>query len=157
MNSCDEIRELLSLAASRVLDADTENRVARHASECRACAIELERWRDIARALRRVPTPQPAAGIVERARARAGIALAQQVQRRQNRNALILVTAFAWTTILVSWPVVRFLTGYLQVWFATSAAETWHVFAGIMAAGWVAGGVAAAALASHQTRERRLA
>jgi anti-sigma factor RsiW len=157
MSSCEEIRELLSLAAAGALDAESENRVARHASECAACAAELEGWRGLARGLRRVPTPQPAVGVVERARARAENAFAEEAERRRNRSVLIFVIALAWTMTLASWPVVRFLTGYLQLWFATRAPETWHVFEGITAAGWFAGVVAAVALAWQQKRERRLA
>lgn len=157
MISCDEIRELLSLAAAGALDTEAENRVARHVSECASCSAELESWRDLAHGLRRVPTPQPAAGVVERARARAAHALAEEAERRRNRSVLILTIGLAWTMTLASWPVVRFVTDYLQLWLAIRTPETWHVFEGITAAGWLAGVVAAAALAWQQKRERRLA
>lgn len=157
MSRCDEIRELLALAAAGALDEQSENRVAQHANECAACAAELVRWGYLARGLRRVPTPHPSAAVVERARARAQLALSKQADQRRNRNVMVLVVALAWTLVLASWPVARLLSVYLQLWFAIRAPETWHVFGGITALGWLAGSVAAAVLAWHQNRERRLA
>jgi anti-sigma factor RsiW len=157
MSQCDEIRELLALAAAGALDEQAEKRVAQHANECASCAAELVRWRYLARGLRRVPTPQPAALIVERARAKAELALAKSAERRRNRSALVLVIALAWVFVLASWPAARLLSAYLQLWFAIRAPETWHVFGGITALGWLAGIVAAAVLAWHQNRERRVA
>jgi len=155
MSECDEIRELLSLAVAEALDAKSEHRIARHTNECAACAAELENWQHVARGLRQLPTPRPAAGVIERARARAELAFATEAERRWNRSVLILVIGLAWTITVVSWPIVRFLTGCLQLWFTTRMPETWYVFAGITAAGWFAGSVAAVVLAWHQRRERR--
>jgi predicted anti-sigma-YlaC factor YlaD len=157
MSQCDEIRELLALAAAGALDEQAQDRVAQHISECASCAAEFVRWGYLARGLRRVPTARPAAAVVERARARAQLALIRQAERRRNRGALILVVALAWIFVLASWPVARLFSVYLQLWFATPAPETWHVFGGITAAGWVAGSVAAAVLAWRQNRERRFA
>ncbi|HXJ16339.1 MAG TPA: zf-HC2 domain-containing protein [Candidatus Polarisedimenticolia bacterium] len=158
MWECDEIRELLSLAVAGGLDAESEHRVALHTNECAACAAELENWQLLAGRLRRIPTPRPSAGIVERARARAELAFAEEAERRRNRSVLILATGMAWATILVSWPIVQILTRWLQVlWFPTRVPEAWHVFGGITAASWFAGVVAAVALAWHGRRERRLA
>jgi anti-sigma factor RsiW len=157
MNGCEKIRELLSLAVAGALDEEAEDRVARHASECAACAAEFEIWQGLARGLRRVPTPQPAPRVVERARVMAGKALAEEAERRRNRSVLIFVIALAWTMTLASWPVVRFLTGYLQLWLAIRTPETWHVFEGITVASWFATGVAAAVLAWHQRREGKVA
>jgi anti-sigma factor RsiW len=157
VSQCDEIRELLALAAAGALDEEAEDRVARHANECASCAAELVRWGYLARGLRRVPTPRPAAAVVERARARAQLALTKEADRRRNRGVLILVVALAWTLVLASWPVARLLSDYLQLWFATPALQTWRVFGGITALGWSAGAVAAAVLAWHQNRERRFA
>ena len=157
MSECNEIRELLALAAAGALDEGAENRVTRHANECPSCFAELVRWGYLARGLRRVPTPRPSAAIVERARARAELALTKQADQQRSRGVLILVIALAWASVLASWPVARLLSNYLQLWFAIRAPETWHVFGGITALGWLAGGVAAAVLAWHQNGERRFA
>jgi len=157
MSGCDEIRELLGLAAAGELDAEAEDRVARHVQDCAACAAELEDWQFLARGLRRLPTPRPPAAVVERARAKAAFVFAQQEERRHNRGVLILVIGLAWLMVFASWPAVRLLTEWLQLWSAAGAPETWRVFEGITLAGWLAGGAAAAILAWHQNRERRLA
>jgi len=157
MGECDEIRELLSLAVAGALDAKSDHRIERHTKQCAACAAELDNWQHLARGLRQRPTPRPAAGVVERARARAELAFAEEAERRWNRNILIFLIGLAWTMTAVSWPVVRLLTGGLQLWFTTPVLETRYVFAAITAAGWFAGVVAAVVLAWHQNRERRLA
>jgi anti-sigma factor RsiW len=156
MSECDEIRELLALAVAGALDEKSEHRIARHTNQCAACAAELDNWQHLARRLRQLPTPRPAAGVVERARARAEFAFAEEAERRWNRNILIFLIGLAWTTAVVSWPIVRFLTGGLQLWFTRRVPEAWYVFAGVTAAGGFAGVVAAVALAGQQRRERRL-
>ena len=157
MSECDKVRELLPLAVAGALDAKSDHRIARHTNECAACAAELDNWQHLARGLRQLPTPRPAAGVVERARARAEFAFAEEAERRWNRNMLIFLIGLAWTTTVASWPIVRFLTGSLQLWFTTRLPEAWYVFAGITAVGWFAGVVAAVVLARQQKRERRLA
>ncbi|HXW17834.1 MAG TPA: zf-HC2 domain-containing protein [Candidatus Acidoferrales bacterium] len=157
LKACDEIRDLLSLAAAGALDRQSEDRVAQHTRECAACAAELDDWNLLARGLRRLPTPQPSAAIVERARARAEFALAEAAERRWDRGVLVSLIGLAWTITIVSWPVVRVLSGGLQAWLTLSLPTSWYAFAGLTAFGWVAGGVAAALLAWNQRRERRLA
>jgi len=157
MSECDEVRDLLSLAVAGALDSESEDRVARHTRVCAACAAELENWNLLARGLRRLPTPQPAAGVVERARARAELAFADEAERRWNRGVLVFLIGLAWTLVVVSWPVVRLLNGGLQMWFTLRLTQSWYAFAGFTAFGWLAGGVAAALLAWNQRRERRLA
>jgi len=157
MNACDDIRDLLSLAAAGALDSPSEERVAEHIRNCASCAAELDNWNLLARGLRRLPTPQPAATVVERARARAELALADAAERRWDRGVLIFLVALAWTVTIVSWPVVRVLGGGIQEWFTVRLPMSWYAFAGLTAFGWIAGGVAAALLALHQRRERRLA
>ena len=157
MSACDEMRELLSLAAAGGLEPDEDDRVARHVHDCTACAAELDNWQLLARGLRRLPTPQPAAGVVERARARAELAFGEEAEQRWNRNVLAFLIAFAWTLTVLSWPIVRILSGGLASWFTTRLTPTWYAFAGLTALGWVAGGIAAMVLAWHQRRERRLA
>jgi anti-sigma factor RsiW len=157
MSECEQILELLSLAAAGALDPESENRVARHTRDCVACAEELDNWNLLARGLRRLPTPQPGVGIVERARARAELAFADEAERRWNRGVLVFLVGLAWTITIASWPLVRLLSGGLQVWLTMRLPQTWYSFAGITAFGWLAGGVAAVLLAWNQRRERRLA
>ena len=157
MSGCDEIRELLSLAAAGALDSHSEDRVARHVGDCAECASELEKWQVLARGLRRLPTPQPAASVVERARASAELAFGEEEERRWNRNVLAFLIAFAWTLTVLSWPLVRILSGGMASWFALRPTTTWYAFAGITAAGWVAGGIAGIVLMWHNRRERRFA
>ena len=89
-----------------VLDAPlstVKTRVARHVHDCTACAAELDNWQLLARGLRRLPTPQPATGVVERARARAELAFGEEAEQRWNRNVLAFLIAFAWTLTVLSW------------------------------------------------------
>jgi predicted anti-sigma-YlaC factor YlaD len=157
MSSCNDIRELLSLAAAGALDPAAEERVALHVRGCAACAGELDNWQMLARGLRRLPTPQPAASVVERARARAELAFGEEAERRWNRNVLAFLIAFAWTLTVLSWPIVRILSGGVTSWFTTHLTTTWYAFAGFTAVGWLAGGVAGVVLMWHHRRERRFA
>ncbi|MFZ0736410.1 MAG: zf-HC2 domain-containing protein [Candidatus Acidiferrales bacterium] len=157
MSDCDKIRELLSLAAAGVLEPEEESRISQHLRTCNSCAAELENWQQLARGLRRLPTPQPPANVVERARVAAEIRFSEEAEQRWNRNVLAFLIAFAWTVTVLSWPVFRILSGGLESWFTTRLTQTWYAFAGLTALGWLAGGIAAMILAWHQRRERRLA
>lgn len=157
MNQCDKIREMLSLAAAGVLDPGEEQQVAQHLRTCEGCAAELETWERLGRGLRRLPTPQPPAYAIERARTAMQIHLAEIDERRSNRNLMIVLVAFAWLLTVMSWPLARLLTDGMQAWFTPRFADTWYTFAGITVLGWVAGGAAAIALAWHRRQEGRLA
>src|ERR1700677_4891725 len=102
-----KIRELLALAAAGALDDKEEQLVARHLRECEQCSAEQETWSMIGSALRRLPTPQPRASVVERARAQAQIRLAEEIEHRWNRTGIIRLLIFAWILTLLSWPLVR--------------------------------------------------
>jgi anti-sigma factor RsiW len=159
MSEHDEVRELLALAASGALESKEEERVARHIRSCALCSEQLDNWRLIASGLRRLPTPQPPRGLVERARARAEVRLAEEAERRWNRSVLIFVTVFAWVITLLSWPIFRLVSG----WFLSSVDlgpalnKSWIVFAVFTTLAWVGGGGAAILLSLHQRRERSLA
>ncbi|MGC1796627.1 MAG: hypothetical protein WA713_11130, partial [Candidatus Acidiferrales bacterium] len=94
--------------------------------------------------------------IVERARAQAQIRLSEEFEHRWNRTVMIGLVAFAWLLTLLSWPVVRFVSGGLLAMLDPRFSHTWTVFALFTAAAWAAGG-AAAVILSLQRRERRLA
>jgi anti-sigma factor RsiW len=157
MNDHDEIRELLTLAAADALASGEEERVARHIQSCASCARELEDWQLLAGGLRRLPTPQPSAGVVERARARAEIRLAEEAEYRWHRGVMIFLILFAWALTLVSWPLVRLFTGGLLGLLDMRVTHAWIGFAGFTTAAWLAGGAAAVLLSFHYRRERRVA
>lgn len=154
MSNCDEIRDLLALAASGALDEKSEQRVADHARMCSVCAAELDSFQLLARGLRRLPTPQPSPMLVERARARAELRMAEETEQRSNRRVLIFLIGFAWTLLVVSWPIVRLLSGGIESWLTTRLPQTWYAFAGFTGLGWLAAGAAAIVLAWHNRRER---
>jgi anti-sigma factor RsiW len=157
MNEHAEIRELLSLAAAGALRREEEERVARHIHECAECTAEFENWQSLAAGLRRLPTPQPPAGLVERTRARTAWQLAAEGEQRWNHGVLIFLVLFGWTLTLASWPVVRLVSGGLLGWLDPGFEHTWIGLVGYTALVWVTGGVAAAMLALRRRRERRLA
>jgi anti-sigma factor RsiW len=157
MGAHDEIRELLGLAAAGALSGTEEQRVASHVASCAACASELEDWRMLAGGLRRLPTPQPRAAIVERARARAQMVFAEEEESRSNGRVMVLLVCFAWIVTLASWPIFRMVSSGLLVWFDPRFNQTWLVFAGFTGLLWATGGLAAVMLARHRQQERRLA
>jgi anti-sigma factor RsiW len=154
MSNCDQIRDLLALAASGALDAKSEERVATHVRTCSVCAAELDSFQLLARGLRRLPTPQPSPMLVERARARAELSMAEETEQRSNRKVLILLIGFAWTLVVVSWPIVRLLSGGIETWVSSRLPQSWYAFAGFTGLGWLAAGAAAIILAWHNRRER---
>lgn len=157
MSEHDAIRELLALTAAGALSEEDNQRVARHAASCPACAAEIDDWRRLAGGLRRLPTPQPSALLVERTRMRAEIRLAEEAEQRWHSAVLVFLVIFAWLLTLASWPVVRLATGGLVGWFDPHFQRAWFGFAGVTALVWMTGGGAAILLAMHHRRERRVA
>lgn len=157
MSEHNEIRELLALAAAGALDPGEEDRLARHVQSCSACSSEMDSWRSIARDLRRLPTPQLSAGVVERTRALAEARFTEEAERRWQRGIMVFVVTFAWILTIVSWPVVRLLSGEVLGLLDARLNQTWISFAGVTTLVWLAGGAAAVLLSLRQRRERRLA
>ena len=157
MNDHDKIRALLALAAADVLEPGEERLVMDHLRTCDACGAELEKWKLLAGGLRRLPTPQPRALVVERARALAQIRLTEEFEQRWNRGVIIGVLIFAWILTLMSWPVVRLITGGLLGMLDPRFDHAWIVFGVFTTTVWLAGGAAAVLLSMRQRRERRLA
>lgn len=156
MNDHEKIRELLTLLAAGVLEPREEKEALDHLRTCAGCSAELEDWKLLAGGLRRLPTPQPRALLVERARAQAQIRLSEEFEHRWNRTVMIGLVGFAWLVTLLSWPVVRFVSGGLLAMLDPRFSHTWIVFAIFTGGAWIAGG-AAAVILSLQRRERRLA
>jgi anti-sigma factor RsiW len=157
MSEHDEIRALLALAAADALEPAEEDRVARHLRSCNACAEEAASWQSIAGQLRRLPTPQPSPALFQRARALAEARFAEDTESRWQRGVMIFVVTFAWVLTIVSWPLVRLVTGGLLDLLDPRLNQTWITFAGFTTLVWLAGGSAAVLLSLRQRRERRLA
>ncbi len=157
MSEHEAFRQLLSLAAAGALDAADEQRVGQHLRECGSCAAEFEQVQGVANALRRLPTPQVSASLVERTRARVEWHHVAEAENRWNRRVLVFLILFAWTLVLATWPVVRLLSSGLLGWFEPGFGRTWLSLAGYTALLWLTGGVAAGTLALRRRRERRLA
>jgi anti-sigma factor RsiW len=157
MSEHDKIRELLALSATDALTRAEEERVASHLRSCADCAAELDGWRSIAASLRRLPTPQPSAQLVQVTMARAEAKLAEQDEHQWNRKIMIFVVAFAWLLTGVTWIGFRLVSGSVLRFLVPQLNHPWTSFAEFTALVWIAGGVAAVALALRQRRERRLA
>ncbi len=156
MSEHDEIRELLALAAAGALDANEEERIARHMRSCALCSEELDSWKQMALGLRRLPTPQAPRGLVERARARAEARLVEEAEHRWNRSVMIFLIVFAWALTLMSWPVARLLSRGLLGLLDPRLSQAWIGFAGFTTLAWLGGGAAAILLALRQRREGRM-
>jgi anti-sigma factor RsiW len=157
MSEHDKIRELLAMAAAGALTSDQEHQVAAHLRRCSACSMEAEAWQSVANALRRLPTPQPSARLLQATLARAEARLVEQAEEIWNRRAVSFVIAFAWLVTIVSWPVVRLVSGGLQQFLLVPQLNSWISFAGFTALAWVAGGTTAIMIGLRQRRERRMA
>lgn len=157
MTEHDEIRELLALAAAGALDADEEQFVLKHARSCQECSKQLESWQLMAAGLRRLPTPQPSAALVQRTRAIAEARFQEEADARWQRSVLIFVVTFAWVLTIVSWPLVRLATSGMEGLLDVHFNQTWISVAGVTTLVWLTGGTATVLLALNQRRERRLA
>lgn len=157
MNDHEKIRELLSLSVADALTHAEEEQVMNHVRSCAECSSELDTWRLLAAGMRRLPTPQPRPLIVERARARAEIRFAEEAERRWHRIVMVGVILFAWALTLMSWPVVRLVSGGLLGMLDPRLNHAWLGFAVFTTIIWMTGGAAAVFLSLQQRRERRLA
>lgn len=155
MSEHEEIRSLLSLAAAGVLEETEERRVAVHAARCAECAVELESWQALAGGLRRLPTPQVPAALVERVRARAAGELVAQAEEQFTHRVLAFLALFSWVIALASWPIVRFVTQEVLGWFHVQ--QIWLGLAAYTVLGWLSAAVMAGFLASKQRAARRAA
>jgi anti-sigma factor RsiW len=157
MNEHGKIRDLLALAAAGALSAYEEEDVARHIRSCDACSQELSAWQSLAGDLRRLPTPQPSAALVQRSLALAEAKLADEADYRWQRGVMVFVVAFAWILTIATWPLVRLVTGGLLSLLDPRLNQAWLSFVLLTSFVWLAGGSAAVLLSLRQRRERRLA
>jgi hypothetical protein len=157
MNDHEKIRELLALSVADALTRAEEEQVMNHVRSCASCSSELDSWRLLASGMRRLPTPQPRPLIVERARARAATRFAEEAEQRWHQIVMIGVILFAWALTLMSWPVVRLVSGGLLGMLDPGLNHAWLGFAVFTTVVWMTGGAAAVFLSLQQRRERRLA
>jgi anti-sigma factor RsiW len=152
----EEIRELLALAAANALSEDEARAVQDHLRSCEGCAAELQQWSALGKSLRRLPTPQAPAHVVERTRMQMRFALEERGARRSEQWSVALVLVFAWAVTIAGWPVMRFLSDGVLGWTNWGLNSTWFGVAMYAGLGWAIAGVAAAVLAAHRG-ERPLA
>ena len=110
-NEHDEIRDLLTLAAAGALSAEGQKQVEAHLESCIECRAEFALWSRLTGAIEQIPTPQAPMGLVERTRLRLETEAADNAERRQQRWLFFWLTAFAWTTTLLTWPLFQFFGG----------------------------------------------
>jgi len=151
------IREQMPLATAGALDACEERELTRHLAGCAECSAEFERWRELGAGLRRLPTPQAPAALVERTRAQLVAITIERSEQRSTRRTMAWLVLFAWTTVLATWPVLKLISSGAASALDLSFVRTWHVLIGITIFGWVAAGAAAVFLGLRQRQERRLA
>jgi anti-sigma factor RsiW len=157
MNEHERIREQMSLAAAGALDASEERELTQHLASCAECSAEFERWRELGAGLRRLPTPQAPAAMVERTRAALVSITVQRREQRSTRRTMVWLVLFAWTTVLATWPVLRLISSDAATRLDMSFVKTLGVLIGITVFGWVAAGAAAVFLGLRHRQERRLA
>jgi len=150
MNEHDKIREMLPLSASEALEPGDARRIEQHVAGCAACAAELERWQKLTLGLRRLPTPQPSAELVERTRILAAEQFAAEADRRSSQFLAVSLLFVSWGVTLVSWPIVRLLSSGLLGWLGVDFYQTWLGLAGYTLLAWLTAGVAAALLGQRQ-------
>lgn len=150
------IREMLPLTAAGALDESEQRALEQHLAACSDCAAEMENWSALAIGLKRLPTPQASALLVERTRARVAAEMAALAERRSNHWVIAFLVLFAWTVTLGTWPIVRLFTDGLLSWLDWGFNQTWFGLATYSAVIWVTAGVAAAVLGLRKQRERRV-
>ncbi|HXW54185.1 MAG TPA: zf-HC2 domain-containing protein [Candidatus Cybelea sp.] len=157
MSEHNKIQELLTLAAAGALGSSDEQRVDEHLRSCAICLKEIAAWQAIAADLRRLPTPEAPARLVERTRWLAEASLEEQAEHRWQNRVMALVVTFAWLLTILSWPLVRLVSGSVLGLLDPHLNRSWISFAGFTALVWLAGGTAAVLLSRQERRERRLA
>jgi anti-sigma factor RsiW len=157
MNEHDEKREWLALAAAGGLNTAEERELAAHLAICASCAAEMESWTELASALRRLPTPQAPAPLLERVREQLAAHSYLEAERRQTRRVVAWLVLFAWTVTLASWPLYRLLSNEAADLLNVQFLHTWYGLFAVTVSGWIAAAVAAALVALRHRQERGFA
>jgi anti-sigma factor RsiW len=156
MSEHEKIRELLPLAAAGVLDASEEARIQNHLRLCEECTAQLSFWQELQSGLRRIPTPQAPASLVQRTIAMAQNAVLEESDRRSERRVIAVATVFSWLLVAVSWPLAQFLGHGWMALVGSGFKQGWENFVAFTALCWLAGAAAAILLAARKQRERTM-
>jgi anti-sigma factor RsiW len=157
MTEHDAIRELLALAAADALEEKERRRVEAHLPGCAECSAKLDRFRALGHGLRRLPTPQAPAMLVERTRQQIQLQLAAAAERATNPWLLGFLVLLSWTLTIASWPIVRLLTQGMTSWLDLGFRSAWMNLVIYTLAGWAMGGAVALAVAVRRASARRTA
>lgn len=157
MTEHDAIRELLALAAADALEEKERRRVEAHLPGCAECSAELDRFRALSHGLRRLPTPQAPAMLVERTRQQIQLQLAAADERATNPWMLGFLVLLSWTLTIASWPIVRLVTQGMTSWLDLGFRSAWVNLVIYTLAGWAMGGAVALAVAVRRASARRTA
>jgi len=157
MNEHARWRELAVLAAAGALTDQEERELATHTASCKECAADLEGWNELGSALRRLPTPQAPAALVERTQLHLAALALQHAERRHSFRVMAWLILFGWTTTVAAWPVVRLVMDGAASWLDFHFVHQWYGLVGFTAFSWLSAGVAAAVLGLRHRQERRLA
>jgi len=96
MNTHSEIRELLTLAASGLLDSSEEKMVRDHLRECDDCAAELAQWQIITQALGHQPAPRFSESLAQATVAQVKHAYLVESETRARNFFLSVAIGFGW-------------------------------------------------------------
>jgi len=157
MSEHDAIRELLALAAADALEEKERRRVEAHLPGCAECSAKLDRFRVLGHGLRRLPTPQAPAMLVERTRQQIQLQLAAAAEHATNPWLLGFLVLLSWTLTIASWPIVRLLTQGMTSWLDLGFRGAWMNLVIYTLVGWAVGGAVALALALRRASARRTA
>jgi hypothetical protein len=155
MNSHESIRAMLPLAAAGVMPLEEMAIVEQHASTCPGCHRELELLRLYTRGLQDMPQPVLPAGLMRRTRARLIQEQEKKEARRRQALTLSLLVLFSWATGLVSWLLVRAVTGGVLSIFGINlvAVGIWSLMSVLLA--WATAGVAAIVMGKRDELVRK--
>ena len=96
MNSHSQVRDLLGLAASGLLDSAEEKMVRDHLRACTDCAAELAQWQLITQALGQQPAPRFSESLAQAAIAQVKHAHLVESETRARNFFLSVAIAFGW-------------------------------------------------------------
>ncbi len=153
MNEHSAIRDLLSLAAARVLNPAEQQRVEEHLRHCEACCAEWNGWMRLANALKELPTPQAPPKLVLRTRRLLEVRSVADKERRGNQLTLALLIVFSWIVTILNWRLLRLFDIPLSQLLDVSSTALWVIYIGVS---WLAAALAAALLVKHSRREGRI-
>jgi len=144
MNTHENIRKLLPLAAASALEAAKASSVESHVAGCAECRRELELLRQYARGLQSMPQPAVPESLLQRTMARVVQEREHEAARRKQGLTLGLLGAFSWAMGIVFWLLARVFIGGLGF-------GAWSAVSGLLA--WTTVGAAAVALRKRNGSE----